>query len=628
MKRSRHIWIGFLLCLAVVLAAMGWISLRALELDRARAEALDQEAQARGHEIEARRQAAWEEHVRLALWRMDSALSPLVAQESVRPYFAYKSFLPMNRAYGNMFNDRGGGEILIPSPLLSERSPNILVHFQFEPDGSLTSPQVPTGTNRKLAVPNHVSQDAVRELQERLARVHAVVDRQKLTDLLPKNAPGPVEMIVLPLAETAEQRLTRQNQRRLDLQQRGRSAVEFGQRYQAIQQNTNLLVQNWDRNQFNDLSLPSTDISGVSMRPLWIDGSLLLARRVSAGGKEYVQGCLLDWPAIKALLLGEVEDLLPEAGLEPVCSDAEVDEGRMLAALPVRLIPGRTPTIDFPAGGPAADVTAAGAGALLSPIVLSLGVAWGCVLLAAVAVAVLLLGVIRLSERRASFVTAVTHELRTPLTTFQMYAEMLAEGMVPDQTQQQSYLNTLRAESARLAHMVENVLSYARLQRGRGDGRLESVTLGQLLEPVTGRLAARAKQAGMELVIERDDELDEVTVRANTSAAEQVLFNLVDNACKYAAGAADRRIHLVVRPGGGVAELRLRDHGPGVSASARRQLFSPFSKTAHEAACTAPGVGLGLALSRRLARDMGGDLRLDEKVTGGACFVLTLPLAG
>ncbi len=73
-------------------------------------------------------------------------------------------------------------------------------------------------------------------------------------------------------------------------------------------------------------------------------------------------------------------------------------------------------------------------------MMLSLAAAWACVTVAAAAVAVLLWGVMRLSERRAAFVSAVTHELRTPLTTFQMYAEMLAEGMVPDVEQQHRYL--------------------------------------------------------------------------------------------------------------------------------------------------------------------------------------------
>ena len=175
--------------------------------------------------------------------------------------------------------------------------------------------------------------------------------------------------------------------------------------------------------------------------------------------------------------------------------------------------------------------------------------------------------------------------------------------------------------------MVENVLSYARLERGRVNGRIETLSLDELLAPVVERLAARAEQAGMELVVEADNGAGETLVRANPSAVEQVLFNLVDNAGKYAAAAGDKRLHLSLQPNGRTAELRLRDHGPGVSAAARRRLFHSFSKSAHEAAHTAPGVGLGLALSRRLARDMGGDLRLDTRVVDGACFVLSLPLA-
>jgi len=107
---------------------------------------------------------------------------------------------------------------------------------------------------------------------------------------------------------------------------------------------------------------------------------------------------------------------------------------------------------------------------------------------------------------------------------------------------------------------------------------------------------------------------------------EQILFNLVDNACKYAApGAAEKIIHLDALPGGKFAMLRVRDHGQGISEQGARTLFQPFSKSAHEAAHSAPGVGLGLALCRRLSRSMGGDLRLDRLVKGGACFVLTLP---
>ncbi|MCX5677204.1 MAG: ATP-binding protein, partial [Planctomycetota bacterium] len=114
-------------------------------------------------------------------------------------------------------------------------------------------------------------------------------------------------------------------------------------------------------------------------------------------------------------------------------------------------------------------------------------------------------------------------------------------------------------------------------------------------------------------------------VRADPSAVEQILFNLVDNACKYAAGAADKRIHLVARAAGDRAALEVCDHGPGLSARDARRLFRPFSKSARDAAHSAPGVGLGLALSRRLAREMGGDLVLIPRPADGACFAVSLP---
>jgi signal transduction histidine kinase len=275
---------------------------------------------------------------------------------------------------------------------------------------------------------------------------------------------------------------------------------------------------------------------------------------------------------------------------------------------------------------PGAVATEAGDG--VSPLWQWLTVAWACAVLAALAVAVLLAGVLRLSERRAAFVMAVTHELRTPLTTFQMYAEMLAEGMVGDESQRQSYLATLRAEAVRLTHMVENVLAYARLERGRTDGRRETLGLAELVARMQPRLAARAAQAGMELCVEADDAAAETPVAVNVSAVEQILFNLVDNACKYAAGVDDKRIHVALAGRDGTAELRVADHGPGIAAEVRRRLFRSFSKTAQEAAHSAPGIGLGLALSRRLARDLGGELRYEAASGGGACFILVLPIAG
>jgi signal transduction histidine kinase len=115
-------------------------------------------------------------------------------------------------------------------------------------------------------------------------------------------------------------------------------------------------------------------------------------------------------------------------------------------------------------------------------------------------------------------------------------------------------------------------------------------------------------------------------VNTDPAAVEQILFNLVDNACKYAACSESKLIRIAperVSGRSGWIGLRISDDGPGISKQARKRLFQPFSKSATEAAHSAPGVGLGLALSRRMARDMGGDLRLDD-TQPGASFVLQL----
>src|ERR1041384_5139477 len=119
--RRGLLWIIFGVCVAVGFAAMGWISLTVLRLDR---------------------QAQVEENVRLALWRMDSSLAPLIAQETARPYFAYSPFIRTQRAYNKAYSEV---DVMLPSPLLTQDSPLIKLHFDLAADGGFTRPQVPGG---------------------------------------------------------------------------------------------------------------------------------------------------------------------------------------------------------------------------------------------------------------------------------------------------------------------------------------------------------------------------------------------------------------------------------------------------------------------------------------------------
>jgi signal transduction histidine kinase len=196
---------------------------------------------------------------------------------------------------------------------------------------------------------------------------------------------------------------------------------------------------------------------------------------------------------------------------------------------------------------------------------------------------------------------------------------------VQSEEQRRQYLATLSREAERQSHLVENVLAYSRLERGRYTAARETVTVEDLLANVSGSLVAHAEQSGMSLVPAIPPEVRLVAVRVDRSAVERILFNLVDNACKYARAAADRRIHLECASDARSVRFTVSDHGPGIDAREARRLFRPFHKSAREAAQSAPGVGLGLALSRRLARALGGELRAVHTSGAGASFCLCLP---
>lgn len=120
------------------------------------------------------------------------------------------------------------------------------------------------------------------------------------------------------------------------------------------------------------------------------------------------------------------------------------------------------------------------------------------------------------------------------------------------------------------------------------------------------------------------DEKDTLNLQMQTDVAalERILFNLVDNACKYARSAADKRIHIEVSQEKKRIRIRVRDHGLGIAAKDVAKLFHPFHKSARDAASSAPGVGLGLSLCRRLAQSIGGELSLEQNSSAGAAFSL------
>ncbi|MEZ6066376.1 MAG: histidine kinase dimerization/phospho-acceptor domain-containing protein [Planctomycetaceae bacterium] len=606
LRRPAHIWLAFAMMLTIVALGFAWLSRHVLDLDY----------QERAMRLHAER----EERISLALWRMESVAMPIIAAEAARPHFVYESF----HAVGD-----DGGLDRIPSPLLQQPSKYVMLNFQLSPGNELFSPQCPSSDDVDLALRNGLTPES---LSTNCARAESLESHLRLdqlyrclpglpaidgADVPPSNessleqqtATGDAYVSsnsVLPDEQQQEQTLT---QTIPVFQSRGAGDYvnRAGKLNQLAEQSARSQRGNFEA-AWEGAFAPSSVREGAS-RPLWVDDKLLVARRIERNGQESVQGCWLDWDRLEADLQRELSELPPEASLRKLGPDDPAAPGRSLASLPIELVVPEL-KIDRWSG---------------TPTQIALAIAWGGFLLAAVAAGGLLQGVMSLSERRAAFVSAVTHELRTPLTTFQLYTEMLAGDMVTDEQQRHEYVDTLHRESGRLGHLIENVLAYSRLERHSTPPASEVVTIAAVLDRALGALQARAEQAGMTIELRPDDEAAAATVKLDAIIVEQALVNLVDNSCKYAASSEDRTVVIESVIVGTVVHLHVTDAGPGLSTDARRRLFRPFCKSDVEAARSAPGLGLGLAISRELLRSQGADLLFDRQRTHGARFTIELP---
>ncbi len=341
--------------------------------------------------------------------------------------------------------------------------------------------------------------------------------------------------------------------------------------------------------------------------PVWAGSELLMLRQVWVKESEYLQGSWLDEEGVREVLLSVIRGSLPRAKLRPALGAPGPDHIR-LGSLPYELVAGEETR---------------GPWKVRRATRLGLAFGWACLLLGTTVAAFSLHRAVIQGERRAALAASVTHELRTPLTTFRLYTELLAREMVPDPEARRELVQGLAVEADRLEHLVKNMLAFARLE-ARREGNSVVLPLEALLEQVVPRLRVRADQAGWPLTLSVEAGLEGAEVQVDALVVEQILLNLVDNACKYGEGP----LELDVLPERRGLSLRLRDHGPGLPAGERRNLFDPFHKSRHAAARTAPGVGLGLALCRRLARSQGGDLVLDAGIKTGAAFRLVLPAPG
>lgn len=233
---------------------------------------------------------------------------------------------------------------------------------------------------------------------------------------------------------------------------------------------------------------------------------------------------------------------------------------------------------------------------------------------------------VRLAQQKTDFVSNVSHELKTPLTSIRMFADLLAEKRVPDEERQATYLRIIAAEAARLTRLINNVLDFARLERGAPPGEHRACDLVEAAHDVIGTCQPHLEASGVSF--RSEIEAETLPIHGDRDALAQIILNLVSNAEKYGGNDIVVRVRRQETAAGALGCVDVLDRGPGIPSKQVKTVFEPFHRLDDSLASGIPGSGLGLTLARRMARAHGGDVTYSPRAGGGSCFTLSVPLTG
>jgi two-component system phosphate regulon sensor histidine kinase PhoR len=237
-----------------------------------------------------------------------------------------------------------------------------------------------------------------------------------------------------------------------------------------------------------------------------------------------------------------------------------------------------------------------------------------------------------LTERRASrmksdFIANVSHELKTPLSLIRMFGEMVATGRHKGEEAAREYGGIITRESERLSHLIDNVLDFSRLERGKASYHFAEGNLAEVVERALDVCRYRLERDKMKLLVDIQNDLP--AVRMDENEMTLVVLNLVDNAIKHASDGGKVSVKVARAPG--FVTLSVRDYGPGIPHADHARVFERFYRSQSTRERNIRGSGIGLALVKHIALAHGGRVTVQSPVPDspdnpqGSLFTVYVP---
>jgi signal transduction histidine kinase len=230
----------------------------------------------------------------------------------------------------------------------------------------------------------------------------------------------------------------------------------------------------------------------------------------------------------------------------------------------------------------------------------------------------------RITRLKNDFIATVTHELKTPLSSIRLFAESLREGRYKDEAQAARYLELLVKENERLSRLIDNFLSFSRMERNRRAFEFAEVAPERVVAVVAEVVSDRFGSEDCRFEVDVEPGLP--AVMADSDALVTVLLNLLDNAHKYTGD--DKQIALRAYAADGCVCFEVRDNGIGMSRRAVRKVFDRFYQVDSSLSRSAGGCGLGLSIVKFIVEAHGGTIDVDSEPGKGSTFTVRLPAAG